>query len=419
MYIVNLQNPVLQLGGLVEPDGAAMRTAPWWAGRRYLWLLGALPPAMVFASWLGVALTGSAAFWWTGAIVTFGIIPVADRIIGTSAENPPEDTVTPLHTERFYRWATYLYLVNQYLALLFACWLWSGGGWVTMTLVDQLGLLVTVALSGGMAINAAHELGHKREDLERRLSKIALAQTCYGHFFVEHNRGHHARVATAEDPASARFGESLYRFVARSVVGGFRSAWHLEASRFARLDRSPWTLRSDLISAWLLSVALFTVLVPWFGPVVLPWLIAQAVLGFCLLEAVNYIEHYGLRRQRLAGGRYEPVRPAHSWNSSSVVTNLCLFHLQRHSDHHAHPLRRYQLLRHADDAPQLPAGYAAMVLLALIPPMWRHVMDPRVLAHYGGDLRLVALDPRTTATCDAAPLLPRRAAALSDASSQR
>ena len=262
-----------------------------------------------------------------------------------------------------------------------------------MNFADRLGLMVTVGLIGGLAINAAHELGHTREQSERRLSKIALAQTCYGHFYVEHNRGHHVRVATAEDPASARFGESLYAFIPRSVIGSLRSAWSLEAARLSGMGKSRWTRCNDVLSAWLLTIGLFTVLSVWFRPVVLPWLIGQAIVGFCLLEVVNYIEHYGLRRQKLPSGRYERVRPTHSWNSSTVITSVLLFHLQRHSDHHANPLRNYQILRHVDEAPQLPSGYSAMVLLALLPPMWRRVMDPRVLDFYGGDVRLAALKP--------------------------
>jgi alkane 1-monooxygenase len=253
--------------------------------------------------------------------------------------------------------------------------------------------MATIGLIGGLAINAAHELGHTRVQTGRRLSKVALAQTCYGHFFVEHHCGHHVRVATAEDPASARLGESLYAFIPRSVFGSLRSAWSLEARRLAGIGKPRWTLSNDVLNAWLLSVALFVVLAVWFGPVVLPWLIGQAIIGFCLLESVNYLEHYGLRRQKLASGRYERVRPAHSWNSSTVVVSVLLFRLQRHSDHHVNPLRNYQALRHVDEAPQLPSGYSGMLLLAMFPPLWRRVMDPRVLDFYRGDIRLAALKP--------------------------
>lgn len=365
----------------------------WRDPKRYLWLLGAVVPALVAASWLVVWTTGLGAFWWAGPILAFGVIPVLDHMIGPDADNPPDSALAWLENDRMYRWATYLYLPNQYLSLLFACWLWSGGGWLTMTFADKLGLMATIGLIGGLAINAAHELGHTRVQTGRRLSKVALALTCYGHFFVEHNCGHHVRVATAEDSASARLGETLYAFIPRSVFGSLRSAWSLEARRLAGIGKPRWTLSNDVLNAWLLGVALFVVLAVWFGPVVLPWLIGQAIIGFCLLESVNYLEHYGLRRQKLASGRYERVRPAHSWNSSTVVVSVLLFRLQRHSDHHVNPLRNYQALRHVDEAPQLPSGYSGMLLLAMFPPLWRRVTDPRVLDFYRGDIRLAALKP--------------------------
>ena len=368
--------------------------ASWKEPKRYLWLLAAAVPLPVYASWLGVRTTGIGAFWWAGPILAFGVIPVLDHMIGPDSDNPPDSALAWLENDPFYRWAAYLYLPNQYLSLLFACWLWSGGGWLIMGFADKLGLMATVGLIGGLAINAAHELGHTRARAEKCLSKVALAQTFYGHFFVEHNRGHHVRVATAEDPASARLGESLYAFIPRSVIGSLRSAWSLEAARLARIGKSRWMLSNDVLNAWLISIALFIALSVWFGPVVLPWLMGQAIIGFCLLETINYLEHYGLRRQKLSNGRYERVRPAHSWNSSAVVVNVLLFHLERHSDHHVNPLRNYQALRHVDEAPQLPEGYSAMLLLALLPPLWRRVMDKRVLDFYGGDIRLAALKPR-------------------------
>ena len=378
-----------------QNNDAAVRQvdAGWRDPKKYLWLFGAVIPAMVFETWLAVQATGSSMLWWCGPLMAFVAIPVLDHLVGADSENPPDRALNRLESDRFYRWVTYLFLPGQYLSLIFACWLWAGGGWVTMSFTDKVGLMTTVGIIGGVAISAAHELGHRRARLERRLSKIALAQTWYGHFFVEHNRGHHARVATAEDPASSRLGESLYQFIPRSVLGGMRSAWRIESARFARLGKSRWSFRNDLLNAWLLSVALFVVLGVWFGATVLPWLVGQAIIGFCMLEAVNYLEHYGLRRQKLADGRYERVNAAHSWNSNTVVSNVFLFHLQRHSDHHAHPIRRYQSLRHSGEAPQLPTGYSTMILLALVPPLWRRVMDWRVFEHYGGDITLVALRP--------------------------
>jgi alkane 1-monooxygenase len=359
-----------------------------------VWLLGLVIPTLVPMSWAAVSLTGLGVFWWSGPLMTFIAIPLLDFLVGPDAENPPDSALAWLEHDRYYRWATYLYLPAQYLSLVLACWLWSGGGGVAMGPVDKLGLMLTVGGIAGVAINTAHEMGHQRAQSERWLSKVALAQSGYGHFFVEHNRGHHARVATAEDPASSRLGESVYAFHFRSIWGSMRSAWMLERRRLQRRHHSPWTLRNDVLNAWLATLLLFGALVAVFGVAVLPWLISQAVVGICLLETINYLEHYGLRRQRRPDGCYEQVRPSHSWNSNSVISNVFLFHLQRHSDHHANPHRRYQALLHADEAPQLPAGYSAMVVLALFPPLWRRVMDPRVIAHYRGDVQLAALSPR-------------------------
>jgi alkane 1-monooxygenase len=245
----------------------------------------------------------------------------------------------------------------------------------------------------GIGINTAHELGHKRASLEKWLSKVALAQTGYGHFFIEHNRGHHVRVATPEDPASSRLGESFWAFLPRTVVGSVRSSWGLERERLGRSNISPWNWRNDILQAWAMTVVLFAALTAIFGLVVLPYLLIQA-LGFILLEVVNYLEHYGLLRQRREDGRYERCLPEHSWNSNNVASNVLLYHLQRHSDHHANPTRRYQALRHVDEAPQLPTGYAGMILLALVPPLWRRVMDPRLLDHYEGDVTRANIQPR-------------------------
>lgn len=377
-------------------DQGALRTPRWRDGRRYLWLLGAIVPGLVPLAWLLVRLTGQEVFWWVGPLMAFIIVPVLDHLVGSADSDESERTLDWLEDDPFYRWVTYLYLPNQYLSLAFACWLWSGGGWLTMSWLDKVGLMVTVGIVGGISINAAHELGHRRAKAERRLSKLALAQTGYGHFYVEHNRGHHVRVATVEDPASARLGETVYRFIPRSVLGGLRSAWRLERDRLARAGTSRWSPRNEVLNAWLLTAALFVGLGVWFGAGVAPWLIGQALIGVCLLESVNYLEHYGLRRQRLASGRYERVGPQHSWNSNTLIANVFLFHLQRHSDHHTNPQRRYQTLRHAEEAPQLPFGYGTMLVLAWCTPVWRRVMDRRVLAHYDGDIGRAALDPART-----------------------
>ena len=365
--------------------------ASWRDPKRHSWLLGLIIPTLPFLTWGLVQATGLGIFWFYGPFFVFVLFPLLDIVVGMDPSNPPDSVIKWLEQDRYYRWCTYLFLPLQYASLLFACWLWSSG---KLSTVDDIGLALTVGMVSGIAINTAHELGHKRDSLERWLSRVALAQSGYGHFFIEHNRGHHVRVATPEDPASARLGESFYAFWPRTVVGSLRSAWGLERVRLERMGRSPWTLRNDILGAWAMSVVLFAALVLAFGPVVLPYLLLQAVIGFSLLEVVNYLEHYGLLRSRREDGRYERTRPEHSWNSNNVVSNVVLYHLQRHSDHHANPVRRYQALRHVDEAPQLPTGYAGMIVLAAIPPLWRRVMDPRLLAHYGGDLARANIAPR-------------------------
>jgi alkane 1-monooxygenase len=358
--------------------------APWRDTKRPLWPLALAVPVLPFAALLLALVTGSPWAWWLTPLFILGVIPAVDLLVGDDRANPPDDLVPALQASRYYRWITYLFLPAQYAALVLACLIWTRSPGA----VGGIGLILTAGLVNGIAINTAHELGHKREAVERWLSKIALAPTGYGHFFVEHNRGHHVRVATPEDPASSRLGETYWRFWPRTVLGSLRSAWHLETSRRRLRGRNPWSVRNDILNAWAMTVVLFAALTLLFGVQVLPFLALQAVVGFSVLEAVNYLEHYGLLRQRNAAGRYEKVDPRHSWNSDRLTTNVFLFQLQRHSDHHANPLRRYQTLRSFDVSPQLPAGYATMLLIALIPPLWRRVMDPRVLAHYGGDARL-------------------------------
>ncbi|WP_460367756.1 alkane 1-monooxygenase [Actinocorallia lasiicapitis] len=367
------------------------RTETGWADpKKYLWLLGLFVPSFPFIAWGLAELTGLGVFWWSGLIILFLLFPVLDQLVGKDSVNPPESLLAWLEEQKYYRWCTYLFLPVQYAGLLLGCWLWTRGG---LAAVDKIGLALTLGAVGGIGINTAHELGHKKESAERWLSKIALAQTCYGHFYIEHNRGHHVRVATPEDPASSRLGENFWLFLPRSVAGSLRSGWHLEKARLARSGKGPWRIGNDVLNAWAMSLGLFAALVLGFGPGILPYLLIQAVFGFSLLEVVNYLEHYGLLRQRTATGRYERCTPQHSWNSNNIASNVLLYHLQRHSDHHANPTRRYQALRHFEEAPELPSGYATMIVLAYFPPLWRRVMDKRVLAHYDGDASRANVHP--------------------------
>jgi alkane 1-monooxygenase len=212
-----------------------------------------------------------------------------------------------------------------------------------------------------------------------------LMTVCYMHFFIEHNRGHHVRVATPDDPATSRFGETFYSFWWRSVKDGFLSAIHLEEERLQKKGVPFWSFQNQMIQFVLvpiLFVGVFTLVfsfiqnrLTWEVPL---FFFVQGFFAFSLLELVNYIEHYGMSRKQLPNGRYEKVTPLHSWNASHIVSNFLLFQLQRHSDHHAFAYKRYQVLNHYDESPQLPQGYSAMIILALFPPLWFKVMDRRL-----------------------------------------
>lgn len=364
-------------------SSAPAQAAPWSDPKRYLWLLGPAVPLIGLCMLALYWQTQSSWALWFVVILVHAIIPALDVLFGEDAVNPPEAALNALVKDRYYSWVLYAFVPLQLLATVAGAWLAATGD---LPWYDLLGLAVSVGMVNGVAINTAHELGHKKDKVDRWLSRISLAPTFYGHFYVEHNRGHHKNVSTPNDPASSRLGETFWAFWPRTVMGSLRSAWHLEAERLARAGKSVWSLSNENLQSWAMSVVLWGALLAVLGWVVLPFLLIQAVYGFSLLEVVNYLEHYGLLRRQLPDGRVERCMPEHSWNSNHMVTNLFLYHLQRHSDHHANPTRHYQALRHFEESPQLPGGYAAMMLLAYVPPLWFAVMDKRVIRHYRGDL---------------------------------
>ncbi len=371
-----------------------MAATTWRDRKKALWPLALVMPLLPFAAVALFSWSGWALWLWLGPIVILGVVPIIDLVTGEDLSSPPDDVIPELERRRYYRAITYAFIPLQLAGFVFAFWFIASGG---MSVMERIGLAVTVGFIGGLGINTAHELGHKKEQVERWASKVALAQSGYGHFYIEHNRGHHVRVATPQDPASSRLGESFYAFWPRTVFGSLRSAWGLERMRLARRGKSPLSLGNDLVNAWVMTLVLWVAMIAWLGVTIVPFLLLQAFVAITLLEAVNYLEHYGMLRARVRTGdreRYERVNPTHSWNSNHIATNVLLYHLQRHSDHHALPARRYQALRDDRSAPSLPTGYGGMIVLALVPPLWRRVMDPRVAAHVGGDLSRANLTPR-------------------------
>src|SRR6185295_14008738 len=291
----------------------AEMTTPWVDGKRYLWLLSPMIPVLVLtALWL-YQWTGFGLWAWGGPLLLYGIIPLLDWLIGTDPHNAPESAVTQLENDLYYRGIVYAYIPAQYIATIWGAWLVVT---VNPPLLDLIGLIITVGIVNGIAINTAHELGHKKGEFERWLAKITLAPVAYGHFYVEHNKGHHKNVATPEDPASSKMGETFWAFLPRTMIGSVKSAWNIEKERLTRKNKSVWSLENDNLQSWAMTVVLFGAITLWLGIAALPFLLLQAFYGASLLEVVNYLEHYGLCRQKEPSGRWERCTPAHSWNSN-------------------------------------------------------------------------------------------------------
>lgn len=317
--------------------------------------------------------------WWLCLFVAAIITPLLDVLIGQDRENPDAATSETLLAQQRYRWLLFGFVPVQLAMLLWACHTAASGALAPFELAGLL--LSTGIIHGGLAINVAHELCHRRSEPEQSLAKLLWFSVGYLHFHIEHRLGHHFRVATPEDPASARLGESLYAFFCRSIPGGWRSAWRIERARLAQLGLSPACWRNQMLWFAALPPAFALALGGLWGWQAGAFYLAQSAIAILILELVNYLEHYGLERRRLADGSYERVDIRHSWNSSQRLTNYILLKLQRHADHHANPGRRYPILRHFEQSPQLPTGYGGMMILALFPPLWHRVMDPRVLAY--------------------------------------
>ncbi|KPK12210.1 MAG: alkane 1-monooxygenase [Myxococcales bacterium SG8_38] len=366
-------------------------SATYRDGKRYAWITSLVVPALLGCGPLFYWLTGSMAALWIPVLLVYTAIPLLDVILGEDLNNPPEEVVPLLEADPYYRWATYALVPVLWAAFLSNAWF---VGTHELPWYGVLAMAVNSGLICGFGINLGHELGHKKSKLERNLATSVLAMGAYGHFAIDHNRGHHRHVATPEDCASSRMGENLYAFALRELPGAFRRAWRLERGRLERHERPVWSLENEIVRAGLITATASIVLTLLLGAVMIPYLLLAYFIGAFHLTMANYIEHYGLLRQKRANGLYERCEPHHSWNSNHICSNWALYHLQRHSDHHANPGRRYQSLRHFEDLPTLPNGYFGMFLVALVPTLWFRIMDPLLVTHVDGDPRRIHFDPK-------------------------
>ncbi len=316
---------------------------------------------------------------YAAVVFAFGLIPVLDAWVPQTLGNPDGEESPERSVSRFFDWLLYLNLPIWYGLVGYYLYVVTHAA---LGPAEIVGLTLSVGIVGGtLGINVAHELGHRSSVVERGIAKALLLPALYTHFFVEHNRGHHKHVATPHDPATSRFGESLYAFWARSMAGGYLGAWRIERERLQRAGRPVWSLRNQMVRFTGYQLAYLTLVGVVFGPVAIPFAVGVGLVAVLLLESTNYIEHYGLLRRRLPNGRYEPVQPIHSWSSEHEIGRIMLYELTRHADHHFRATRKYQQLRYFEQSPELPTGYPAAILLALVPPLWFRVMNPRARHH--------------------------------------
>ena len=323
-----------------------------------------------------IALTNQG--WWTffPFVYVFGLIPTLELFLKPDEHNVNLTEEALIKDDPLYDWLIYATLPIQFGILI---WFLNTMHTQPLATWERIGLILSTGIMcGTFGINVGHELGHRAKPFERLLAKAALASSLYMHFFIEHNRGHHKRVATPDDPASARYGEHVFQFWARSIVFSYLSAWDLEAKRLKKRKLNAFSIQNEMIwYTFIQSILLLAIAFIWSISVMV-YFVLTAFVGILLLETVNYIEHYGLVRNQKETGKYERPLPHHSWNSNHVIGRVLLFELSRHSDHHYQASRKYQILRHHEESPQMPTGYPGMIVLALMPPLWFSVMHREI-----------------------------------------
>lgn len=321
--------------------------------------------------------------WWSWVPIVFVymFVPLGDQVLPISKANWSDDEEQMKSRQRVFDWLLYLNL-PLYLPVvayyLFVVTHQPLALWEIIGLTLSMGMMV-----GTIGINVAHELGHRSKAIEQAMAELLLTTALYTHFIIEHNRGHHKTVATPEDPASARFGESLYAFWWRSIIGQYRHAWDIEAKLLIKKGYSFISWSNRMIRLQCLNLGYLALVYMVFGWQGVGFATLVAIIGIQHLETVNYLEHYGLTRKKLDTGIYEKVSPVHSWNSDHPLGRIFLYELSRHSDHHYKASRKYQILRHLDNSPQLPLGYPASLLMALIPPLWFRIMNRELTRQVG------------------------------------
>ncbi|MEM9000943.1 MAG: alkane 1-monooxygenase [Bacteroidota bacterium] len=340
-----------------------------WKDLKYLAAL-TIPIAAIISIYVKGSLSYFTPFY------AFFIIPILELLLPTDNGNLNKQEHTRKKKNFLFDWMLYLNIPIIFGLAIYTFWEVHNS---ILSLSELIGLLLSLGIVFGVnGINVAHELGHRQQSAERYLGKLLLMPSLYMHFYIEHNFGHHAHAATKEDPATARFNQSLYSFWLTSMTRQYRNAWNIQ-NKIRSKDRMGFLSPKNDMLYYLLFQTLYLLAIFFlFGTMVLWFAIASAIVGILLLETVNYIEHYGLLRKKLPSGRYERVRECHSWNSNHIIGRIVLYELTRHSDHHYKSSKKYQLLDCHDISPQMPFGYPTSMVLSFVPPLWFYIMNRRI-----------------------------------------
>lgn len=323
---------------------------------------------------LGISFRG--AWSYLTPIYAFVIIPVLELVLFVDDKNLEKQEAEHKLKNKLFDWLLYLNLPIVFTILIYALITISS---TQLNTYEFVGLVISTGIVLGVnGINVAHELGHRQTTNERFLGKLLLLPTLYMHFYIEHNFGHHLHAATKEDPATARYNQSVYSFWFTSILRQYLSAWKIQLNLLNRKGHKFFSTRNDMFWFLIFQVSFLIIIYSFFGLTGLLFSICAAIVGILLLETVNYIEHYGLLRLKTKTNRYERVVEKHSWNSNHIIGRIVLYELTRHSDHHFKSSKKYQVLDCHDDSPQMPFGYPTSMVLALLPPLWFRIMNKRV-----------------------------------------
>jgi alkane 1-monooxygenase len=309
-------------------------------------------------------------------LYVFVIIPLLELILPSDTSNLTPEVRKAKKSNKLFDWLLYLNIPLVFGTLYYALLKLSFGN---LSFFESTGIILSTGLVlGANGINVAHELGHRTTRIEKTLAKLLLLPSLYMHFYIEHNFGHHLNAATKEDPATAKLNQSVYSFWFSSVTRQYIKAWKIQRDLNERNNKGFFSFYNDMFWYTALQFIYLFVIYTIFGITGIIAGISCAVVGFILLETINYIEHYGLLRHKLPSGRYERVKQIHSWNSNHTMGRIVLYELTRHSDHHYKSSKKYQLLDYHDVSPQMPYGYPTSMVLSLIPPLWFSIMNKRI-----------------------------------------